>query len=367
MARASGSPLKVSTPGRVCLFGEHQDYLLLPVIPCAISRRIAVEGTPRTDHEVRLDLPDIGSRDSFPLGVPLAYGVERDYFRSSINVLLRKGYTFRHGYDCAVRGNIPINSGTSSSSALIVSWINFLSRSSDAPVELPPFELARLAHEAEVVEFGEPGGMMDHFSTAFGGVIFLEVFPEIRVRPLHVQLSTFVLGDSGEPKDTKGILARVKNGVLRTVEQLKRIDDRFSLQTVAHETIDGLARHLSVDERELLHGTVRNRELTREALSLLESTPFDHRGFGWLLSEHQEVLREVLRISTPKIDRMLSAALAAGAYGGKINGSGGGGCMFVYAPDEPERVAAAIEREGGKAYVVTADAGSRLDPAQPRT
>ena len=301
MPSASGSPLKVSTPGRVCLFGEHQDYLLLPVIPCAISRRIAVEGTPRTDHEVHLDLPDIGSGDSFTLGVPLAYGAERDYFRSSINVLLRKGYAFRHGYDCIVRGNIPINSGTSSSSALIVSWINFLARSSDTPVELAPFELARLAHEAEVVEFGEPGGMMDHFSTSFGGVVFLEFFPEISVRPLEVQLSTFVLGDSGEPKDTKGILARVKNGVLHAVERLRGIDDRFSLQTAGHERIDRLARHLSVEECGLLHGTLRNRDLTREALSLLESAPFDHRGFGRLLSEHQEVLREVLRISASKL------------------------------------------------------------------
>jgi galactokinase len=55
---------------------------------------------------------------------------------------------------------------------------------------------------------------------------------------------------------------------------------------------------------------------------------------------------------------MLDAALAAGALGGKINGSGGGGCMFVYAPTHTEAIAEAIEREGGKAYIVSVDVGT---------
>ncbi|MHA1586217.1 MAG: galactokinase family protein, partial [Candidatus Heimdallarchaeota archaeon] len=31
--------LSYSAPGRVCLFGEHQDYLKLTVIPAAINLR----------------------------------------------------------------------------------------------------------------------------------------------------------------------------------------------------------------------------------------------------------------------------------------------------------------------------------------
>ena len=45
---------------------------------------------------------------------------------------------------------------------------------------------------------------------------------------------------------------------------------------------------------------------------------------------------------------MLDAAMDAGAYGGKINGSGGGGCMFAYAPKDPEVVAEAIKRVEAK-------------------
>jgi galactokinase len=351
----------VSTPGRVCLFGEHQDYLHLPVIPCAISVRIGIACTLRHDREVHLDLPDIGSHDRFSLAGPLAYGVERDYLRSAVNVLLRRGFTFSHGCDCTVRGNIPINSGTSSSSALVVTWINLLARISDQQAVLAPIDLARYAHEAEVVEFGEPGGMMDHYSTALGGVLILEFRPAPVVEQLDVQLGTFVLGDSGEPKDTRGILARVKNGVLRVVRHLEERHPGFSLQTVTAETLQALTVDLTSEERELLAGTLRNRDLTREARALLSRRPLDHRRLGALLTEHQNVLRDVLRISTPKIDRMIAAGIAAGAYGGKINGSGGGGCMFVYAPVQPERVAAAVEREGGRAYIVTADSGARSD------
>ena len=54
---------------------------------------------------------------------------------------------------------------------------------------------------------------------------------------------------------------------------------------------------------------------------------------------------------------VIEAGLKAGAYGGKINGSGGGGCMFVYAPEHPETIAEAIEREGGKAYIISKDRG----------
>jgi galactokinase len=106
---------------------------------------------------------------------------------------------------------------------------------------------------------------------------------------------------------------------------------------------------------------LRNRGITRRALGILEQATVDHETIGRLLTEHQEVLRDVLGISTPKIDRMLDASLKAGAVGGKINGSGGGGCMFAYAPVHAELVAEAIEREGGRAYVISPDHGVRLE------
>ena len=69
----------------------------------------------------------------------------------------------------------------------------------------------------------------------------------------------------------------------------------------------------------------------------------------------------MLKVSTPKIESMLDAALDAGALGGKINGSGGGGCMFAYAPNNSEAIAEAIEKAGGKSYIVRADEGTIIN------
>jgi galactokinase len=56
---------------------------------------------------------------------------------------------------------------------------------------------------------------------------------------------------------------------------------------------------------------------------------------------------------------MIEAALNAGAYGAKINGSGGGGCMFAYAPENPDKIKTAVEDARGEAFVIVPDTGSR--------
>jgi galactokinase len=348
----------------VCLFGEHQDYLGLPVVPLAISLRVAVEGVRRTDTRVDIELPDIGAHDAFSLEGPLTYTRERDYFRSAVNVMRRAGHTFSSGFDCVVQGEVPIGAGTSSSSALVVSWVSFLARMADEGHELDPEECARLAHAAEVLEFNEPGGMMDQYTASFGGLLSIAFHPAVRVARLGASLGSFVLGDSREPKDTMAILARVKNRVLAVAQRLAERHADFSLHTVERAELDRFNGDLTPEERALLDGTIRNRDLTREALGLLSGPDPDHRELGRLLNEHQTVLREILGISTPKIDRMLDGAMRAGASGGKINGSGGGGCMFVYAPENAEAVARAIEGAGGKAYIVRGNGGVREEQAR---
>lgn len=351
--------ITASTPGRICLFGEHQDYLGLPVIAAAISLRIQLTAHPTPRPEVLLHLPDIGREERFAFtGQPLPYPRDRDYFRSAINVLLREGFTFSTGIEGEVWGNIPINSGTSSSSALLVTWLDVLTQLADEPRSLSALQLAELAYAAEVLEFGEPGGMMDHYATAVGNVIYLASQPRIQLEQLRPALGTFVLGDSGEAKDTVGILGRTKFALLDIMGRLATINPTFSLADSPVTAAAEFKEMLTKPEYQLLKGQLTNRDVLRQALTLLQTTPLDHRQLGQLLTNQQVILRDALHISTPKIDRMLDAALNAGALGGKINGSGGGGCMFAYAPENPEAVAIAIERAGGKAYVVTVDAGT---------
>jgi galactokinase len=356
--------MKISTPGRICLFGEHQDYLGLPVIAAAISRRISIDGNYRNDDKIILHLPDLDEKIEFSLAETFPYVIQRDYFRSTINVLKRKGLLFSKGFDCTIHGNIPINSGTSSSSALIVSWAHFLDKMSDNPANFTQKELGEIANAAEVLEFGEPGGMMDHYSTAIGNVIYLESTPVIKVETLTPSLGTFVLGDSLEPKDTLGILARCRYGMEDVIQKVTATDPEFSIFTTPFSQVESYAEILTPDELSLLRANIEDRDILLEGKSLLsQQVPETGRAdfdaaFGTLLYKHYKNLRDHKRTSTPKIERMMNAALEAGALGGKINGSGGGGCMFVYAPTKAEEVAKAIEDAGGKSYIITVDSGT---------
>ncbi len=356
------STVAVSTPGRICLFGEHQDYLGLPVIAAAISKRIRIRGHLRYDNQVVIHLPDINDGETFELAPKLEYLKPRDYFRSALNILQRQeGVILSKGIEMTVHGNIPINSGTSSSSALLVTWISFLLALSDNHVQRSQQEIGELAYQAEVLEFGEPGGMMDHYSTALGDIIYLESQPTIRIEHYRPSLGTFVLGDSRQPKDTLTILKRVKHGMLGAIRKIQSYNPAFDLPLAPFSSADEYRSILTADELILLKSNLSDRDILRKAKQLFEQHNVDDCKLGELLNQHQTNLREAKRVSTAKIDAMIEAALRAGAMGAKINGSGGGGCMFAYAPRNPEAVVEAIEQQGGKAYIITIDEGTRVE------
>ena len=353
--------ISVSAPGRICLFGEHQDYFGLPIIAAAINLRIFINGRPREDHRVRIELPDLGEEEEFSLEGALPYRQERDYLRSAVNVLRRKGVRFECGWDCILRGTIPINAGTSSSSALVVAWNKFLLEAVHNGVLNNPEEIAELGFLTEVAEFHEPGGKMDHYASAIGGIVNVTFEGGLQVKRLKNPLKTFVLADSLQKKDTTGMLGYIKEHVLDGVAFIRRNLKGFSLYSPIGPRERDEMKKLPEDNRRLLEGTLMTRDLTKDGKELFQENDFDHVQFGRLLTRQHEVLRDYLRTSTPKIEKMMDAALNAGAYGGKLNGSGGGGCMFVYAPDGTEQIATAIEGTGAKVHIIHVDQGVRKE------
>ena len=349
--------MEISTPGRICLFGEHQDYLGLPIIAMAISLRSYIKGEKVANQQVTIHKPDLNDSESFSLD-NLDYDYQRDYYKSGIKICLNEGLSFSHGFNCEVSSKIPFQAGTSSSSAIMVSWVHFLSRMADEPVDWDLNKIAELSYKAETLEFEEPGGMMDQYTASIGDFIYLESNPGIVVDKINPKLGTFVLGDSLQPKDTIGILSRCKDSRLEIIKKLEFRNPGIDFQScnANHDLTN-----LDEDEKELYFGTIRNKEILNQAIVELKKDKIDHKMIGRLLNDHQSVLRDILCISTDKVDDMINAALNAGAYGGKINGSGGGGCMFAYAPENPERVAEAIEDAGGKSYIICSDQGTRVE------
>ena len=348
--------MEVSTPGRICLFGEHQDYLGLPVIAMAISLRAKIIGEKRLDQKVIIHMPDIERTEQFDLN-DTEYQKERDYFKSGIRVCRKEGLSFASGFECEINSDIPIKAGTSSSSAIVVSWINFLNQMADDPSKLTNKKIGELSFKAEVTEFSGPGGMMDQYTTAMGNLVYLESEPSISVEEFNAPLEDFVLGDSREPKDTFGILSRCKNLRLEILKKIKPLNIGFSLQSCDFDLDLSV---LAEDEKTLFNGTLENRNLLREAKLELNKKELDHERIGFLLNQHHSILRDHLNISTPKIEAMIDSANEAGAVGCKINGSGGGGCMFAYAPGNASSVADAIESVGGKAFLINADEGTKI-------
>ncbi len=353
--------LTISTPGRICLFGEHQDYLGLPVIAAAISLRMRITATPRPDLIFHIDLPDIGEQIEIVPNGRLAYERPRDYFRSGFNVVWDRGFRPQHGWNCEVRGKVPINSGTSSSSALMVSWIKFLLTAANDAEQNSPATISRLAYQAEVHEFNEPGGMMDQFSTCHGNVIYLD-FLNNEIETLQPKLGAFVLGDSQEPKDTMGILRNVRDVAQEAVQMIRTPLPAFDLRKTSLDEAHAALQTLPPRHAEVLRANLNDRDLLRAALVVLKHEPLDHAHLGELLALHHEQLSHHKKVSTPKIERMLEGARRAGALGGKINGSGGGGCMFAYAPQHAEAVAEAIRSAGGVPYIISIAEGARVEP-----
>ncbi len=351
----------VSAPGRICLFGEHQDYFGLPIIAAAINLRIFIRGIPRNDRLIKINLPDIQERVEFSLDEELTYQRKRDYLRSAVNILRRKGIQFDTGWDCHLHGTIPINAGTSSSSAMVVAWNKFLLEASGNRSLNNPEEIAELGFLTEVAEFHEPGGKMDHYASALGGIVNVSFEGKLKVKRLKNPLRQFVLADSLQKKDTTGMLGYIKNHVLEGMEIVRKKFDAFTLKVPAGTREKKEIQSLPSENQRLLLGTLTTRDLTEEGRELFAADNFDHKKFGKLLTRQHEVLRGLLETSTPKIEKMMSAALNEGALGGKLNGSGGGGCMFVYAPERTEQIAKAIEKMGAKVYIIQVDEGVRRE------
>ncbi len=346
------------SPGRICLFGEHQDYMSLAVISAAIDLRICVEGTVGAGKVISVNLPDIGKRVEFNTD-NIIYEGKKDYIRSAVKVLREKGFIDDIKVDAELRGNIPREAGASSSSALSVAWIGFLLGSKYSPEEINGMrkEIAELAYFAEVEEFNESGGKQDQLASASGGISYFTFFVKAGVEKLDPELGSFVLGDSGEPKDTQKTLKRVRQGQEAGLSELSNYHKFNNNYEIEYDKVFPFFERVSNGVRPYLEGVVENFEITKKAYTELKKDKTDHSVIAQLMNRHHAILRDKLNVSTKKIEKMIDGALRSGALSAKINGSGEGGCMFAYCLGREEEVAEAILKAGGTPYIINIGKG----------
>jgi len=349
-------------PGRTCLFGDHQDYLGLPIIACAINRYITLKAVKNNLNTFNIDLPNINQKRVIHIHDEHLTLENEDFIIAALRVLKRKNCIPTFGYNIKITGTIPINAGISSSSALTVSWVQFLLEAFGPKELLTPESISQLAYEAEVLEFNAPGGKMDQYSIGLGNIIYLETGNHFSYQVLQKPLTGLIMAESGIPKETLGLLKRLKENSWKAIREVEKNVKTFKLEEAKVEDLEMYLSFLTDDLKPYFEAAIGNFDVTKKALASFKEEELNLIEIGNLMNQHHHYLKNLLKITVPKIDAMINAALNAGAFGAKIVGSGGGGSIAALSPKNKEQqIIEAVLNVGAKdAYAVSVDKGARI-------
>jgi galactokinase len=342
-------PFQVSAPGRVCLFGEHQDYLSLAVIPSAINMRTTISCRESTSGEnsILINANDLDKQLNIDLQEAYDYSdPDLAYFQSVVEVFAKHGhFSSLQPFECDVSSQIPIKSGLSSSAALLVAWVKVVA--TIAGLRLTSQEIGMYAYEAEHDVMGIPCGMMDQLSSAIGGIIHLQCTMPPVITPLSARLKGLIVADTKIHKSTSQVHGiRVKE-TRSGLENLKQYID-YDIVETPFEKIEPYLQNLDEVEQKRLIAVFRDRDITVASLALLQQKNLDYQAIGALLNDHQMYLRDYFEVSVEKIDTIIQSAIEAGAIGGKLTGAGLGGCVVILAPGKEDAVCQAVTDVDGE-------------------
>ena len=273
------------------------------VLSSAIDKYIYVIIKQRFDHKIRVGYTQTELVDRID-----------DLHHELVRECLRKtGIT--GGVEISTMADIPSEgSGLGSSSTVTVGLLNAMYTYLNQPVSHE--QLAREACEIEIDILKKPIGIQDQYIAAYGGQRFLHFarndavtvtgleLNETQLRKLNQNLLLFY---TNMPRKAESVLS----------EQMQQMDQRLDVL------------------REM-------KGMALQARAALEDHEFD--SFGRLLDKSWQLKKQLAsRISNNTIDDIYTAAMGAGAIGGKITGAGGGGFLLLYAhPERQEAVRSAL-------------------------
>ncbi|RMA58056.1 mevalonate kinase family protein [Ulvibacter antarcticus] len=353
--------IEIRTPARICLFGDHQDYLGLPVIACAIDRFVFLKAEKNNDKIFSISMPDISSERHISLDNTFEQLESLDFFGAALRVVKRHGCFPSEGYTVSIQGNIPINAGVSSSSAIVVAWIHFLLKAFGCNKPVTSQLIAQLAYEAEIVEHDAPGGRMDQYAIAIGNVLYIDTSTNSGFNTIGTTLNGLILAESGVPKQTLTTLKDLRSKAVLSIEYVQKKDPKFEIKNSKLSEFEVLKKYIPEDLQAYFYAAIANHEITQKALKLFKSDIINFKLIGKLMNEHHTILKDVLKITVPTIDTMITTALQHEAYGAKIVGSGDGGSIVVLSPPNKEKIIIdALLKNGAKAaYKVSVTQGSK--------
>jgi len=214
-------------------------------------------------------------------------------------------------------GELPIFSGIGASAASSVAIARAISE--EFEMKLSDEKINEIAYEAERAYAGTPSGI-DNTAATYGGLLWFKknmTGGPNTIERLKIKKSVeIVMGNTGVVANTEAMVAGVTE---RKSKYPEKYDKLFK----------------------------QAEELVYEGKRTLEK--FDLKEIGKLMNENHRLL-QAIEVSSKELDQLVEIALNQGAFGAKLTGGGGGGCMVALTPGKKlqENVAKSMEREGFK-------------------
>jgi D-glycero-alpha-D-manno-heptose-7-phosphate kinase len=288
-------------------------------VNCAISRYAScvIEAPPQNSPRITLASRDADRKESF---ASLDALCRARRYKLPLLAEIVKVFRPASGFSMTTDSEAPAGAGIGGSSALAVAICAALDKLTAAGLRRE--EWIHISRDVEAIVIRVPTGTQDHYPPAFGGASAIVLAPGgERREPLRCDLDELerrlILCYTGKPR---------RHGI---------------------NNWEVFQRHIDGDKR-VAQNLEKISVIARAVRDALDRDEWDKA--GRLVREEWEFRRRNLRtISTPLIDRVISAARHNGALGGKVCGAGGGGCVaLMIDPDTRASVEAAIVAAGAK-------------------
>ena len=165
----------IFSPYRVCPLGAHVDHQHGLVTGFAIDKGVDLWFNVREDSIVKLSSLTFEGDVEFNINVASQMREKHwgDYARGA-KYALRKRFELQHGIEGVIKGSLPVG-GLSSSAAVLIAYVMAFAKAND--ITLTPFEIVKIASEAEREYIGLNNGLLDQACIALGkkdGLLFLD-------------------------------------------------------------------------------------------------------------------------------------------------------------------------------------------------
>lgn len=313
-----------SAPGKAILFGEHAVVYGSPAIAIPLTGVRARASSRAVDQPLTIIAEDLPRP---PLTLEAEQADLKDPLALMAWLTMRRLGAERVQGEIRIRSEIPIASGLGSGAAVSAALGRAIARLQG--VDISDDDLSRLVFEVEKLHHGSPSGIDNTVVVHEKPLYFLKDRP-----PEFIDFASpllFVLADTGIAALTRDAVADVRALRQSQPAPTARIFDAIG-------------------------------EIVNEARSCI--TRGDSFRLGELMTANHRLLG-ALSVSSPELDRLVAAALKAGALGAKLSGGGRGGVIVALTDEDAvDRLCQALFEAGAKRVMRTiAGAGSHQDDA----